>query len=153
MRRNVVTFVAGVLFAVGLAWSGMTRPSKVTGFLDMGGAWDPSLALVMLGAIAVYATTFRASRRMVKPLLADVFTQSAARRIDLRLVLGSVVFGVGWGLAGYCPGPALASLGSGTASAAYFVVAMMAGVGFARIVDARRRPSADSAAPQGAHLS
>jgi hypothetical protein len=138
MRRHVVALASGFLFAVGLALSGMTRPSKVLGFLDVAGDWDPSLAFVMAGAVAVYATVFSASRRMTRPVLADSFAEPAATRIDGKLLLGSIMFGVGWGLAGYCPGPALTSLGAGVAQAVYFVAAMMAGVWLVRLADLRR---------------
>lgn len=153
MRRLVVALVSGVLFAGGLALSGMTRPSKVIGFLDLGGRWDPSLALVMAGAIAVYATVFRASRPMTKPLLAEVFARPAAARIDRRLLLGSAIFGIGWGLAGYCPGPALASLGAGMAQAVYFVLAMMAGMWLARLVDLLGPRTSKHATTQGTQIS
>lgn len=111
MRQSVVaTFVAvlvGVVFALGLALAGMTDPAKVIGFLDLMGAWDPSLAFVMAGAIAVYAPIQRWVRRRPAPLLDDRFHLPTRRDIDVRLVVGASMFGVGWGLAGYCPGPAL----------------------------------------------
>ena len=138
MNRLAVALASGVLFAVGLSLSGMTRPGKVLGFLDVGGQWDPSLLFVMVGANAVFAAAFWSSRRLRTPLLADAFAEPAAGRVDLRLVLGAAVFGVGWGLAGYCPGPALASLGAGMAPAVYFVVAMIAGIWIARAVTAPR---------------
>jgi len=127
-----IAALAGALFAVGLAISGMTSPAKITAFLDIGGAWDPALAFVMVGAIAVYASLQRIIRRRVAPVLADRFHVPVARRIDARLVAGAALFGVGWGVSGYCPGPALVSLGGGTASALIFVVAMIGGVAFAR---------------------
>jgi uncharacterized membrane protein YedE/YeeE len=132
MRHPWVALLSGLLFAVGLALSGMTRPSKVLGFLDVAGSWDPSLALVMLGAVAVYAPAFAWSRRMRKPILDDRFALPDAARIDARLVIGSIVFGVGWGLSGYCPGPALTALGAGIEPAVYFVAALLAGAWLAR---------------------
>jgi uncharacterized membrane protein YedE/YeeE len=104
-----VPFACGALFALGLALSGMTDPAKVVGFLDVGGAWDPSLALVMLGAIAVYLPVYLVVRRR-RPELAP-----ASGAIDARLVGGAALFGIGWGLVGYCPGPAIVSLASGRA--------------------------------------
>jgi uncharacterized membrane protein YedE/YeeE len=145
MRRHIVALVSGLLFALGLALSGMTRPSKVLGFLDISGDWDPSLLLVMVGAIAVYATTFWASRRMDRPILEQVFAEPAAARIDLRLLFGAALFGVGWGLAGYCPGPALTSLGAGIEHSVYFVAAMIAGIGLVRALDARKRRGSSAA--------
>jgi uncharacterized membrane protein YedE/YeeE len=152
MRRHAIAFVSGILFAGGLALSGMTRPGKVIGFLDVSGHWDPSLAFVMVGAIAIYATIFWTSRRMTKPLLAEVFAEPAAARIDRRLLLGSAIFGIGWGLAGYCPGPALASLGAGMAQAVYFVVSMTAGMGLARMVDRLAGRMRKPVTPRGAQL-
>ena len=152
MRRQIVAFVSGVLFALGLSLSGMTRPSKVLGFLDVGGNWDPSLLLVMVGAIAVYATTFWTSRRMDRPILAEVFAEPAAARIDLRLLLGAGLFGVGWGLAGYCPGPALTSFGAGIEQAVYFVAAMTAGIGLVRAADTLKRRGRDSGGSQHAQV-
>lgn len=136
MRRILVALGSGFLFAVGLALSGMTRPSRVLAFLDIGGDWDPSLALVMAGAVAVYAAAHRASRRMSAPLLAAAFAAPAAARIDPRLVLGAGIFGAGWGLAGYCPGPALTSIGAGLDAAVWFVAAMLTGVVIVRLADA-----------------
>ena len=148
MRRMLVALSSGLLFAVGLALSGMTRPSRVRAFLDIAGDWDPGLALVMAGAIAVYAVAYRASRRMRGPLLADAFAVPSATRVDLRLVLGAIVFGAGWGLAGYCPGPALTSIGAGAAAPAWFVAAMLAGMVLVRWMEvnvARLRVGGDAA--------
>jgi uncharacterized membrane protein YedE/YeeE len=142
MRRfHVAAFASGLLFSVGLAVAGMTLPSKVLGFLDVSGRWDPSLALVMLGATAVYAALYRFSLRMSAPWLGGRFNQPAARRIEPRLIAGAVIFGIGWGLAGYCPGPALASLGAGTGDVAYFVAAMLAGMALSRLAPARAQRS------------
>ena len=118
----------GLLFGIGLIVSGMTDPSKVIGFLDLAGRWDPSLAFVMAGAIAVAAIAFRFSARRSTALLGAPMRLPVASTIDRRLVLGGLCFGAGWGLAGYCPGPALASLLSGSLKPVFFVVAMLAGM-------------------------
>ena len=126
--RLLATFLAGLLFAVGLVVSGMTLPSKVVGFLDFFGKWDPSLAFVMVGAIGVYATLSRLITRRRRPVFVDAFQIPTSRVIDGRLVAGAAIFGVGWGLAGYCPGPAVVSVGSGSRSALVFVGAMLGGM-------------------------
>lgn len=132
--------LSGLLFAVGLAIAGMTNPAKVVAFLDVTGqriAWDPALALVMAGAIAVYASGYWWSRRALsRPLLGAsgaTFAEPATTVIDRRLLLGSATFGVGWGLAGYCPGPALVSLATGSAHAIAFCLAMAVGFGLVRL--------------------
>jgi uncharacterized membrane protein YedE/YeeE len=133
MRRGLAAFVSGLLFSVGLAISGMTRPSKVLAFLDLSHAWDPSLALVMLGAVATYAAIYRwSSLRLERPFLADRFARPTATGIDRRLVFGAALFGAGWGVAGYCPGPAIAALGAGVGPAAYFAIPMVAGLWLAQ---------------------
>lgn len=128
---------SGLLFAIGLGVAGMTQPSRVLGFLDVLGAWDPSLMFVMLGAIAVYMPVFWAARRVLTPRL----HLPTRKDIDVRLVAGSAMFGVGWGLAGYCPGPALVSLTTLTGSALVFGVAMLAGMRLHRVLE-QRSPSA-----------
>ena len=122
------SLIAGLLFGVGLIVSGMADPAKVLGFLDLAGAWDPSLALVMAGAIAVGAVAFRLAGKRATSLLGLKMNLPDARQIDRRLVGGSLLFGIGWGIAGFCPGPALVSLGMGQAKAAVFVLAMLAGM-------------------------
>ncbi len=124
----VVPFLAGALFAVGLTVAGMTQPAKVVGFLDVAGQWDPSLAFVMASAVAVFAAAFFASRRLSRPLLAPEFATIEQKPIDARLVGGAALFGVGWGLGGYCPGPAVAALGAAGLPALVFVGAMAAGM-------------------------
>ncbi len=119
---------AGVLFGVGLMLSGMTKPSKVLGFLDVTGAWDPSLAFVMMGAIAVHALGYRVVRRRATPRFDTSFHVPPARAVDAPLLLGAALFGIGWGLGGFCPGPVLVTLASGSARALIFVAAMIAGV-------------------------
>jgi uncharacterized membrane protein YedE/YeeE len=125
--QAIVAFATGLVFGLGLIIAGMTDPAKVQGFLDLAGAWDPSLAFVMAGAIAVGLLAFRVAGRRQRALLGAPMRLPAARDIDRRLVLGSLTFGVGWGLAGYCPGPALASLTQG-AKPLLFVCAMLAGM-------------------------
>lgn len=123
-----MALVAGLIFGLGLILSGMTNPAKVIGFLDLAGNWDPSLALVMAGAIAVSVVPFRLAKGRATALLGGPIRLPTATDIDRRLVLGSLAFGAGWGLAGYCPGPALASLLSGGAKPLLFVLAMLAGM-------------------------
>src|SRR5687767_9999298 len=122
----LAALAAGLVFGIGLVISGMTNPAKVIGFLDLAGLWDPSLGFVMAGAIAVGVVAFAVARRRTQSFLGGAMQLPARRDIDRRLVLGSVVFGIGWGLAGFCPGPAIASLGAGRPEAAIFVVAMLA---------------------------
>jgi uncharacterized membrane protein YedE/YeeE len=128
MRRLSASFLAGVLFGAGLAISQMVNPEKVTDFLDFFGRWDPSLAFVMGSALAVTFGLFRIILRRPHPLFALEFHVSGRRRIDSRLIGGSALFGIGWGLAGFCPGPAVASLAYGRWQSAIFVVAMIVGM-------------------------
>lgn len=123
-----VALLAGLLFGVGLILSGMSNPSKVLGFLDLAGKWDPSLAFVMGGAILVGAVAFRFGAGRTTSLLGEPMRVPTLRTIDRRLVVGSLTFGVGWGLAGFCPGPALASVLSGSMKPVLFVIAMVAGM-------------------------
>jgi uncharacterized membrane protein YedE/YeeE len=125
---TVVALLAGLLFGVGLIVSGMADPGKVLGFLDLAGAWDPSLAFVMGGAILVGFFAFRLAGRRGQPFLGGAMHLPTRRDIDPRLVGGSVLFGIGWGLAGFCPGPALVSFGSGIDQAAIFVAALLGGM-------------------------
>ena len=131
-------FAAGLVFGFGLLLSGMTDPGKVIGFLDVAGAWDPSLAFVMGGALLVAFFAYRLAGRRGTTFLGDALRLPQRRDIDLRLVAGSVVFGIGWGLAGFCPGPAVVSLGAGHAEAAVFVAAMLAGMLFYALAERRR---------------
>jgi len=124
----VMAFAAGLVFGLGLILSGMTDPGKVLGFLDVAGAWDPSLAFVMAGAVLVAFVAFAFARRRAKTFLGHALYLPQRGEVDWRLVGGSVVFGVGWGLAGFCPGPALVAFGAGYDKAAVFVVAMLAGM-------------------------
>lgn len=125
--RRAIPFLAGVIFAAGLCISGMTDPMKVQNFLDFFGHWDPSLAFVMGGAIAVHFGVVMWSKRAEKPLISDRFVWPDFTDIDARLVTGAAIFGVGWGLAGYCPGPALVSIGAASQPLVAFLVAMAAG--------------------------
>ena len=134
MKPIAVAFAAGALFALGLVVSGMTEPAKVIGFLSIAHHWDPSLAFVMAGAIAVYALFVRVARSRQAPAFDARFHWPTATAIDLRLVGGSVLFGIGWGLSGYCPGPALTSLATGASGTIVFVVAMLAGIAVTRAV-------------------
>jgi uncharacterized membrane protein YedE/YeeE len=128
VKRNAAAFGAGALFAVGLAISGMTRPSKVVGFLDLAGDWDASLAFVMMGAIAVHLVAYRVVLRRPAPLFDVRFHLPTRKDIDGRLVLGAALFGVGWGLGGYCPGPGLVSAAGASLGALVFVVGMTLGM-------------------------
>ncbi|WP_426173667.1 YeeE/YedE family protein [Massilia sp. TWR1-2-2] len=124
----IMALAVGLVFGIGLIISGMTDPSKVIGFLDLAGRWDPSLGFVMGGAILVGLVAFRFAAGRDKSLLGDVMRLPTATRIDRRLVLGSLAFGSGWGLAGYCPGPALASLAGGGSEPLMFAAAMIVGM-------------------------
>ena len=131
----ITALVAGLIFGLGLILSGMTDPSKVIGFLDLTGHWDPSLAFVMGGAILVGVIAFRFAKGREKSFLGDVIRLPVARQIDRRLVLGSLAFGAGWALAGYCPGPALVAVTQGGLQPLIFVIAMLAGMVFNEIQD------------------
>lgn len=131
---------AGAVFGIGLLVSGMANPAKVLGFLDLGGAWDPSLAFVMAGAIAVGAAAFAVARKRATSFLGLQMRLPTARQIDRRLVIGSLLFGVGWGIAGFCPGPALVALGLGEGKAVLFVVAMLGGMLLFELLQPRSRP-------------
>ena len=128
MKAVLASGLAGLLFALGLGLGGMTDPARVLGFLDVAGAWDPSLAFVMAGALGTHALLRRLILRRARPVLAPAFPSFGATRPDARLVAGSALFGVGWGLAGYCPGPALTSVASGASTVLLFVAAMGAGM-------------------------
>ena len=135
MHKNVLyrvfEFAAGLLFGIGLMLSGMTDPGKVLGFLDLFGQWDPSLALVMGGAILVGFFAFAVAKKRTSTFLGGVLRFPTNFDIDKKLILGSLLFGAGWGLAGFCPGPALVSMADGQPKALVFVIAMLAGmVGF-----------------------
>src|SRR5258706_6719691 len=138
--------LSGLAFGIGLIVSGMANPAKVLGFLDLAGHWDPSLALVMAGAIAVGAVAFFVAGRRTRSDLDAHMEIPSARNIDRRLLLGSFAFGLGWGLAGFCPGPAIVSLGSGQVKAVVFVAAMLAGMAAFELL---QRPPSPRPCPKG----
>jgi len=142
---TAASFTAGFVFGVGLLVSGMANPAKVLGFLDLAGAWDPSLALVMAGAVAVGAAAFAFMKGRARTLLGAPVLLPGARKIDRRLIVGSLVFGVGWGLAGICPGPALVLAGAGSAKGLVFLAAMIAGNGIFEFFEKKKRASSDRA--------
>ena len=137
--------VAGLVFALGLGLGGMTQPAKVIGFLDVGGDWDPSLACVMAGALLVHGLLVRLVLRRPAPVLAPRFVLPSRSDLDRPLIAGAALFGVGWGLGGFCPGPAVTALGGGMPEAVVFVSAMLAGMAVEHLV-ARRRASIGGAA-------
>lgn len=127
LQQHLVTLVAGLLFGLGLGFSQMIDPEKVIGFLDLFGAWDPTLAFVMGGAVAVTLVTFRFILKRPAPILGSKFYVPTRQDIDKPLVIGAVLFGMGWGIGGYCPGPAITALVLGSLNPALFIVAMLAG--------------------------
>lgn len=133
------SLVAGLVFGLGLIASGMTDPSKVLGFLDLAGNWDPSLAFVMAGAITIGALGFGISRGWSASLLGLKMRIPTARHLDRRLIGGSTLFGVGWGIAGLCPGPALVTVGMGEPKGVLFFAAMLAGMGLFELVERHGR--------------
>lgn len=137
-RLTLSAFLAGLLFGLGLLLSGMGNPAKVLGFLDVAGVWDPSLALVMAGAILIGLIAFRMAGQRQDSLLDEPMRIPTRRDIDLRLVVGSLGFGVGWGLAGFCPGPAVMIVGAGEPKAIVFVLAMLAGMAVFALIEHQR---------------
>jgi hypothetical protein len=134
---NIASLLAGLLFGIGLILSGMANPAKVLGFLDLAGSWDPSLALVMAGAIAVGVGGFAIAKNRTQSILGLAMQFPKARHIDRRLLGGSLLFGIGWGIAGFCPGPSLVALGMGEGKAVVFVVAMVVGMYFFELLERR----------------
>lgn len=132
--RVVVNAVAGLIFGLGLLISGMANPAKVQNFLDLAGTFDPSLIFVMLGAIAVTFAGYRIVLRRPRPILAERFFLPTLKEIDARVILGPAIFGIGWGLSGFCPGPAITSLPLLAKGTLVFVPAMLAGIGAARLL-------------------
>jgi uncharacterized membrane protein YedE/YeeE len=126
--NHAATAIAAVLFALGLIVGGMTNPDKVIGFLDLFGNWDPSLAFVMGGAVGVNVLTFRYILRRPNPLTSGEFRMPTNKVIDKKLIIGAALFGIGWGIAGFCPGPALVSIGTGTLKVLAFFVMMFVGM-------------------------
>jgi len=138
----LTSLLAGLVFGLGLIVSGMANPAKVLGFLDLAGRWDPSLALVMAGAIAVGSVAFLLAKNRTRSLLGAEMKLPTASHIDRRLVVGSALFGMGWGIAGFCPGPGLVALGMGESKALVFVAAMLAGMVMFEILEKRRQAMA-----------
>jgi hypothetical protein len=137
MRDTLVPLAAGTIFGAGLALGGMTDPARVRGFLDLFGDWDPTLAFVMGGAVLVMALAWVVQRRMLRPVFAEGFALPDRNDLTPRLIGGSALFGIGWGIAGLCPGPGFAALAIAPASAAIFVAAMLAGMALVRLVEGR----------------
>jgi hypothetical protein len=133
--RVMVPALSGVLFGSGLALGGMTDPARVRGFLDLFGDWDPTLAFVMGGAVLVMVIAWRIQSRLSAPVFAEGFALPDASDLTPRLIGGSALFGIGWGIAGLCPGPAVAALVIEPVSAAIFIAAMVAGMGLAKLMD------------------
>lgn len=133
--RGLMALVAGLVFGLGLLLSEMVNPAKVLGFLDLAGRWDPSMGLVMVGAIGTALLPLQWSRRQARSLLGAPMRMPVARELDRRLILGSLVFGVGWGIAGICPGPSLALIFTGHWQILLFVLAMLAGMGLFTLLE------------------
>ena len=133
--NRITEFLVGLLFGLGLLLSGMTDPGKVVGFLDVAGLWDPSLAFVMGGAIAVGFFAYAVAKKRARNFLGGAMHWPTSNQIDRRLLIGSAVFGVGWGIAGFCPGPGLVSMAAGQPKAAVFVLAMMTGMAIFQFAD------------------
>ncbi|WP_417531940.1 DUF6691 family protein [Marinobacter lipolyticus] len=139
MKYSLSAFGAGLVFGLGLLVSGMANPEKVLGFLDIAGLWDPSLAFVMGGAILVGFFAFAIARKRTLSFLGFHMKLPASDRVDTRLVIGSLMFGAGWGIAGFCPGPGLVALGAGEIKAAVFVASMIAGMVIFEMIESSRR--------------
>ena len=138
MIKLILALIAGTIFGLGLSVSQMVNPDKVLSFLDIGGNWDPSLALVMAGALAVAIIGFRWVRKQDKPILGSRFHITAKTALDKPLLLGAVIFGIGWGMTGYCPGPAFASLALGNQEAIVMVVSIYAGFWAAGLFNSKK---------------
>ena len=147
--RALINGSAGLLFGLGLVISGMINPAKVLSFLDLIGGWDPSLAFVMAGAIAVTFVGYKLVFRRERPLLATRFYLSEIRRVDRRLILGAAIFGVGWGLSGFCPGPAVTSIPLLAKGTLVFVLSMLAGMTLTRLLIRQRQSKSFAPAEAG----
>ena len=145
--REATNLLAGLIFGLGLLISGMANPAKVQNFLDLAGSFDPSLLFVMAGAVVVTLVGYRLVLRRPSPLLAEQFHLPAVKDIDARLVSGAALFGIGWGLSGFCPGPAITSLALLAKGTLVFVPAMFAGIALARLVMRARALEAQALAP------
>lgn len=148
MKSTAAAAASGAIFGIGLAISGMTRPEKVVGFLDLAGAWDASLAFVMVGAILVHFIAYRLARRRAAPLFDTRFHLPTRKDVDRRLLAGAAIFGIGWGLGGFCPGPGIVAAASGSLPAIAFVAAMTAGILLEDLVISRRAPAEANTNPQ-----
>ncbi len=136
---NFTAFIVGLIFGLGLILSGMTNPAKVIGFLDLAGTWDPSLAFVMGGAILIGSGGFALAKKRQRSLLGAPMQLPSTNSLDKRLLLGSLAFGIGWGIAGFCPGPAIVNAAAGYSKAWIFVVAMLAGMALHQMLEQRRK--------------
>jgi uncharacterized membrane protein YedE/YeeE len=143
--RLILIYLVGVIFGTGISMSGMANPAKVINFFDVAGTWDPSLAFVMGGALVVTAIGYRLVFGRKRPIYEGKFMLPTARNLDARLIGGSAVFGVGWGIAGFCPGGALPALGTGRLDVAAFVAALIAGIFAAKYLQSLSRPKAQTA--------
>ena len=139
IERTLVPALSGVIFGAGLALGGMTDPARVRGFLDLFGEWDPTLAFVMGGAVIVMVIAWQIQSRLGKPLFAESFSLPGTQDLNPRLIGGAALFGVGWGIAGLCPGPGFAALVIEPAGAAIFLVSMFAGIGLMRLTESREQ--------------
>lgn len=144
MRLNLMAALTGILFGLGLAISQMINPDKVISFLNITGDWDPSLALVLAAAVSVSAIGFKISKKMDQPWLGYVFSRPTRSDLDARLIVGAALFGIGWGLVGYCPGPAIAALTTGSLQPLLFVAAMLAGAWSVSLIDRSSRFTQDA---------
>ena len=142
MGKLIAALICGIIFGLGIAISGMIDPSKVMNFFDLAGTWDPSLAFVMGGGLAVSLIGYRLVFAREKPLLAEAFSLPTRQHIDAELIGGAALFGIGWGLAGFCPGGAIPALGIGRIEPFLFVGGMVAGMAIARVLQARVRQAA-----------
>lgn len=128
MKREIVALIMGFLFAVGLGISGMTHPERIIGFLDIFGRWDPTMLFVISGAVSTYAVSWLLIKRRSKPLLDRAFQVPTNRNLDAKLWIGSAIFGAGWGLGGFCPGPAMVAVVDGASQIVWFIIAMLVGM-------------------------
>lgn len=147
MKPILTAALSGLIFSVGLAIAGMTDPAKILAFLDVAGDWDPALAFVMGGALSTYSALRFFILKKPKPVLAGAFPRIPQQEIDRRLLFGASIFGVGWGVSGYCPGPAFASLASGAGSLLMFVGAMAGGMALFSVFELRKAPAATAEVP------
>ncbi len=149
MSRHIVALITGIIFGLGLAISGMINPEKVLGFLDLAGNWDPSLGLVMGGAVGVTLLTFRQVLKLPQPLFGARFEIPSAVGVDPALLVGATIFGIGWGIAGYCPGPAIASLTIGSVEPLVFIGAFIVGNFLSVMLDRLKAPALPAAPQRG----